>query len=330
MFIVDAHLDLAFNASLGRDFSLSAFDQPEDSEGIPTIGFPEMNRSPIGLICGTIFIAPKSEHVPSGYVNVQQAKELALWQLDWYHKQEQSGNLRIVRSSKDLPCKVDRPMPTILLMEGADEISDPAELAQWHSRGLRIVALAWKKTAHAGGTGQPGGLTDLGRATAKEINRLGMIHDISHLAEQAFWELMELNPKKVIASHSNAREIIPTDRHLSVEMIREIVRVGGVIGVNLFDRFLIPPGEYGTRKACLADVVRQFRYFADLLGSVRNIGLGSDMDGGFGYANLPQELRTIADLTKLGEALGGAGFSDEDVAGMMGGNWMRYFGENLG
>jgi membrane dipeptidase len=133
----------------------------------------------------------------------------------------------------------------------------------------------------------------------------------------------------VIASHSNARAIIPTDRHLSDPMIQAIARKNGVIGVNLFDRFLIPPAEYGSRKAVLADAVRQFRYFADLLGSVKNIGLGSDMDGGFGYANLPKELRTIADLPKLADALSAGGFSDSDIRMMIGGNWLRYFGENL-
>ncbi len=357
MFIVDAHLDLSYNALRGRDLTLPAARQKPDDEGIPTVGLPDLRAGGVGLVCATIFIELASRNAVGGYHTADEAHEQCVRHLQWYNEQTAAGRMRWVRNRNDLPlgeaalsaqrvgsasadaearsgdqklasAKAD-PTPFILLMEGADALRSETDVAWWWDQGLRIVGLAWKRTLLAGGTGEPGPLTPLGRTIAAALDRAGVIHDVSHLAEESFWQLLDLTSGPLIASHSNARAIIPTDRQLSDDMARAIAKRGGIIGINLFGRFLVPPDERGKRPAKLADAVRQARYFADLLGHVRQLGLGTDLDGGFGREDSPHELTTIADLPKLADELSVAGFSDADVAGIMGRNWMEYFGRTL-
>jgi membrane dipeptidase len=249
MLIVDAHLDLAFNAMSGRDVLKPAILQPTDDEGIPTVGLPDLRRGRVALICGTIFCMPSVGGKP-GYHDAEEAHAAATTQLDWYRQQAAEGQLRLVTDAAGLPTSAPDtehyPIPTVVLMEGAEAIRRPSEAAEWFAAGVRIVGLAWRgRNRYASGADQPGGLTEQGHALVRELDRCRIIIDISHLAEQSFWELLELSPWPVIASHSNCREIVPTDRQLSDPMIRAIIERGGVIGINFYDKFLLPAGEIG-------------------------------------------------------------------------------------
>jgi membrane dipeptidase len=131
-----------------------------------------------------------------------------------------------------------------------------------------------------------------------------------------------------MASHSNCRAIVPTDRQLSDEMIHAIAARGGVIGINFIDRFLLPPSE-SRRRATLADVMRHVQHICDLTGSCRHVGIGSDMDGGLGRDNIPREITTSADLYRHAATARSKGFSEEETQLLMGGNWARFFREHL-
>ena len=191
------------------------------------------------------------------------------------------------------------------------------------------MGLAWRRTRSAGGTGEPGPLTDEGRALIKAFDAAGIIHDISHLADESFWQLMDLASGPVMASHSNARALVPSDRQISDEMIRAIVARDGVIGLNLYDEFLMPPAELHKRHCRMEDFLAHVQHMCDVIGNARHIALGTDLDGGVGREQIPQELTTIADLHRIGEALSARGFGDDDVRGFMGGNWLRFFGRAL-
>ena len=217
----------------------------------------------------------------------------------------------------------------ILLLEGADALRTPADIPAWHAAGLRIVGLSWKRTRYAGGTGDPGPLTAGGVELVKALDRFGIIHDTSHLAEESFWQLLDLSSGPIIASHSNCRAIVPTDRQLSDEMIRAIVRRNGVIGINFYDKFLLRPEEYGKRRATLGDVVTHMKRICDLAGSVNHVAIGTDMDGGLGRNEIPIEIETSGDLPRLAEHLAASGFSDSDVLAIMSDNWIRFFTRNL-
>jgi membrane dipeptidase len=319
--IFDAHLDLAYNALRGRDVTRPARQQPPDDEGIPTVGLPDLRDGGVRRICATIFCEPSIGGKP-GYRNPDEAHAAALRQLDWYDQQRAAG--RLVPATAGHAALPGDAIATTILLEGADPIRSPGEVGLFHTRGVRIVGLAWKRTRYAGGTGAPGGLTPEGVELVRELDRFGIIHDASHLAEASFWQLLDLARGRVIASHSNCRAIVgqdPGERHLSDEMIRALIARGAVIGINFFDRFLLPHTEYKQRRATLNDVVRHAQHICDLAGNANHVGLGTDMDGGLGRNEIPEEIETSADLPKVGQALRAAGFAEADVRRILHDNW---------
>ena len=325
--IVDAHLDLSYNALHGRDVLLPAAQQQPDPDDIPTVGLPDLRAGGVGLICATIFCEPSIGGKP-GYHDAQEAHIVGLAHLDWYRKQHDAGELRIVRTAADLPDVIDKTLRALILLEGADPLRTPDDVQAWFMAGLRIVGLSWKQTRFAGGTGAPGPLTPDGVELIEALDNFGIIHDMSHLAEESFWQLLDLTDEPVMASHSNSRSIVPTDRQLSDAMARAIIERGGVIGINFYDRFLIPPAQIG-RRATLRDVAHHIRHFCELAGNAFHVGIGTDMDGGLGRDQIPSEITTSADLPRLTDALTAAGFDDAAVRGIMGDNWTRFFRHQL-
>jgi membrane dipeptidase len=214
-------------------------------------------------------------------------------------------------------------------MEGADAIRSREDVGAFHARGLRIVGLSWQRTRMAGGTGEPGPLTNEGRQCVKWLDEFKIIHDTSHLSDESFWELLDRTNGPVIASHSNVREIVPTDRQISDDMIKAIVARGGVIGLNFYDEFLVPPEQFGKRKCAFSDVIDHMKHMTDLIGNANHVALGTDLDGGVGKDDVPCEIETAADLPKLADALSAAGYSDTDIEGILWKNWLRYFKANL-
>jgi membrane dipeptidase len=328
MLIVDAHLDLSYNALRGRNVLAPAREQIDDGDGIPTVGLPDLRAGGVGLVCATVFIMPSLEGKP-GYRTAEEAHVEGQRHLEWYRQQIRDGKMRFVTRSGELRDLNSSAQNAILLLEGADALRNSEDVSQWFSAGLRIVGLSWKRTRHAGGTGDPGPLTAAGIELVKSLDQFGIIHDASHLAEESFWQLLDRSNGPIIASHSNCREIVPTDRQLSDEMIKAIVERNGVIGINFFDRFLLPPDQYGKRRATLGDVVSHIQHICDLAGSCNHVAVGTDMDGGLGRNEIPIEIETSADLPRLAQQLADHGFADREVTGIMGRNWIRFFSENL-
>jgi membrane dipeptidase len=342
--IVDAHLDLADNAVLGRPVHLHAREQKPDEGGIPTVGLPDLREGHVDLICATIFCQPKYDNKP-GYTTPDEAHSAALEQLNWYDSQQSAGTMRLVRQPNDIPVLIPSPgtpgegkgggpstTSAIILMEGADPIRNSDDARLFFNRGLRIVGLTWKEgTRYAGGNSKPGPLTPAGEDLIKTLDSLGIIHDTSHLSDESFWRLLEITgDAPVMASHSNCRSIVPGIRQLSDDMIRAIAERGGMIGINFFNQFLVPPDEVNKRPANLNDVVTHIRHICDLTGSAAFIGLGTDMDGGIGRNEIPHEIQTSADLPRVADALSSAGFVDEDIIDIMSENWTRFFSRHLG
>jgi membrane dipeptidase len=330
MLTVDAHLDLSYNALNGQDILLPARDRKPTGPQIPTVGLPDLLAGDVKLICATVFTEP-SLNGGRGYTNADEAYAQGQNHLAWYQQHERSGDFKFIRWQNELEnfAPTHSAQNAILLMEGADPLRTTADIAPWFDAGLRIVGLAWKQTRYAGGTGDPGPLTPAGVAMAKALDQAGIIHDTSHLAEESFWQLLNLTRGPVMASHSNCRSIVPTDRQLSDEMIRAIFARGGVIGINFFDKFLLPPDQHGNRRATLADVVTHMKHMCELAGSTKHVAIGTDMDGGLGRNEIPVEIETSADLPKLADALSASGFGDPDIAGITGGNWVDFFKRSL-
>ncbi|MFC5597414.1 dipeptidase [Deinococcus cellulosilyticus] len=325
--IFDAHLDLAFNAAEGRDLTRPL---PQSMNGETAIvNFESLKQAGVRACMGTLWAYPRSTDHPQGYVTAQEARTLALEQLDQYLRWQDQGHIRLLTSGSELlehwnNHDADAPLGVILLMEGADPIVDPADLQFWHREGLRVVGLAWERTRYSGGTNAPGGLTPEGVELVHAIRDLNLTLDASHLAEQAFWEMVEIH-QKVIASHSNAQALIPTDRQLSDAMIRKIGEMDGMIGLVMFSSFIKKGFKRGMPKQDVgfADLLVHAEHIAGLIGWNR-IGLGSDLDGGFGLERTPRELLHLKDLEQFFQLV-----PEPARAGVQFQNWLTWLARSI-
>lgn len=347
--IIDAHLDLAYSHwALGRDATLSAHDQrtreqlarPEQREEICTVGLPDLVRGGVRLIFGSIFTetaAAGSNRPGFVYETAQEAEEQGLFQAAYYQRLAECGDCLLIRSKNDLAAlsEAQRNRPTVGLlveMEGADPITSPAKLALWRQHGVRQVGPAWALgSRYCGGNRRPGPLTSAGADLLREMDAAGLILDVSHLAEESFWQALRIFKGPVVASHANCRSLVPGERQLSDDMIRAICERGGVIGVVLYNQFLKAGWtlQQGKDAVTLHDVVRHIDHVRHVAGSTAHSGIGSDLDGGFGREATPAEIDTVADLRLLGPALAVAGYSEADIVGILGGNWLRLLEDAL-
>jgi membrane dipeptidase len=160
----------------------------------------------------------------------------------------------------------------------------------------------------------------------KAMEECGMILDLTHLADESFWEALSVFRGPVLASHNNCRALVPGDRQYSDDQVRAIVERDGVIGA-VFDAWMLVPDWKITNPntATLESVVDQMDHICQLAGNARNVALGTDLDGGFGTEQCPTDLDTIADLQKIPAILRGRGYSEADIQGVFHGNWMRFF-----
>lgn len=318
----DAHLDLACIHLNGRDLLK---ERAEGGLWLPgCITLPSLQAGGVTRCLATVF----TESVKAG-TPLAEDQQYVEGEAEGAHR----AGARQVALYADWHTKGVGPRMGVL-MECADPIRDPDELAWWVERGVVAVGLAWAhQSRYAGGNGVETGLTSLGRELVAEMDRLGIVHDASHLSERAFWELCKATDRVIVASHSNCRELNGGDaiepvgrrqRHLTDAQIKEITRRGGVIGLNLFSLFLRPDCEEPQR-ATIADCVAHVERVCSIAGNRRCVGLGSDADGGFSATRLPTGIDGPHDYQKLADALTTSGWSAADVEGFASENWARLF-----
>ena len=317
--IVDAHLDIAWNAvSAGRGFL-----QP------PAPGYVVSRSSlvaaEVGLVFATLYTAPararRSMRSRFVYENAHEANLMATAEVNYYR----SSGLELIGDRAGLAAyarswKKGR-LAAVLLMEGADPVETPAQLCAWTDRGVRIIGPAWGATRYSGGTGAPGGLTELGRQLLKAMHRKKVILDLSHMADQAVADAFAMWRGPIMASHSNARTLVPGDRQVTDATVAEIARRGGMVGVSFYQKHLRQSG-----RATLDDVVKHVVHHGRAAGSPEHLGLGTDLDGGFDARQAP-----LDDLTRLKElpARLRLHFNKTQVEGIMGNNWLEFLSRSL-
>ncbi len=342
MFIVDAHLDLAYNALVkGRDPRLgvarirAAEPSPKD---IATVGLPEMRQAGVGLIFATLFVSPSSapfdpepnEHT---YDTPEQAHRLATAQVDTYRRLvDEDETLRLVTDIAGLDEVVKSHeaggnplLGIVLLMEGADCIRAPEETELWYERGVRLIGPAWDDTRYCAGAWRDSkqGLSKDGYALLEEMAGLGMILDLTHMSEVATFQSIDAYPGPIVATHANARAIVPHERQLSDRQIRLIGERDGMVGAVLANFFLKPDYVRGQKESVpVAQVAAHIDHICQVIGDARHAGLGTDLDGGFGRLDIPDPMDSIADLPLIAPVLRERGYGEADVAGIMGGNWV--------
>lgn len=196
-------------------------------------------------------------------------------------------------------------MSGILTIEGPAGFDfDPDRLEELYKLGFRITTLGWnEQNPLAGSHVTGGGLTDRGRRYVQEAQRLGMIIDVSHVSDEAFWDIMKISYHPVIASHSNSRKVWNVSRNLTDEMYLALCDCGGLTGINLYSEFL---GE----NADLDTVCNHILHFISLRGDHKHIALGGDLDG---CESLPAGFCGIEDYPRLADKLLDRGLQELEV-----------------
>jgi membrane dipeptidase len=184
------------------------------------------------------------------------------------------------------------------------------------------------------GTEAEGPLTPKGRELVKEMDRLGLIMDATHMTDEAFWESVEIFHGPVWASHQNCRALVPGQRQFTDEQLKHLIDRGGVIGAAL-DAWMMVPGwvKYTTKPedkgVALKHMVDHIDHVCQLAGNSLHSGIGTDLDGGFGREQAPMDLETIADLQKVPPMLAERGYSAQDIDNIMHGNFLRFLRTHL-
>ena len=189
-----------------------------------------------------------------------------------------------------------------------------------------MIGLTFGDTRYGRGVGggsvtlKQGGLTSEGFELLGQMAALGLIWDISHLTEEGIWQGLDLKFPRVCASHANVRALTPTDRHLSDDVMRAVAERDGVIGLVLYNGFLEPHWQHDRSiTVTLHEHLRRHAsYIADLCGW-QHVGIGSDLDGGFGLEESPVEIDTVADLYEVGSVV-----PAEVRAAVLSTNWLNF------
>jgi membrane dipeptidase len=357
MLIFDAHLDLAWNAiEWNRDLcqpvaEIRAREQQQkmtgNGRGASTVSFPDLRRGGVGIFIATLLarvLNPTLTPAFQRYESMTAAYAAAQGQLAYYRALERAGTLRFIRDAAALQQHVAKwttdgagePLGFILSMEGADPVLAPEQVEEWWEAGLRIIGPAhYGVSPYAHGTGTVGGLFPRGPALLKEMERVGLILDVTHLSDQCFDEALDLYGGPVLASHHNCRALVPDQRQLTDAQIKRLIGRGAVIG-SAFDAWMLSPGWVRGRskpdeaEVVMATVVDHIDRVCQLAGNAEHAAIGSDLDGGFGREQSPHDLDTIADLRRMSDLLRQRGYADSDVAKILHGNWVRFFQEAWG
>jgi membrane dipeptidase len=339
-------------------------DKKDRGRGVCT--FPEMRRGGIGLCIATQIARYVAEDNPlPGWRSPEIAWAMTQGQLAWYRAMEDRGEMiqivdrasllrhvelwqtiassavgNALRGVPGVPADrgvPDTPLPIgyILSLEGADSIVNLSYLQKAYASGLRALGPAhYGPGRYSPGTGASGGLTPAGRDLVREMRRLGIVLDVTHLTDEAFWEALELYDGPVWASHNNCRSLVPHQRQFNDDQLRELVRRDAVIGAA-FDAWMMVPGwirgqttphETGCK---IETAVDHIDHICQLAGTSRHCAIGSDLDGGYGTEQTPLDLDSIADLQTLPAILSRRGYSQADIEGIMHGNWIRKLTESL-
>lgn len=347
MLIFDAHLDMAWNAlEWNRDLMLPVekireFEQHYEGivPGAATVSWDALHRGRVGMtICTLLPRLHRKDRALTHYQSREAAYAAAYGQLAYYRAMSVRGVLREITTRDKLEEHISEwesgvtphtPIGYILSMEGSPPILSPSQIQEWYAAGLRILGPAhYGPSPYCYGTGSTGGLREEGAALLKEMDRVKMILDVTHLADQSFWEALDVYQGPVLASHHNCRALVPGDRQLDDDQIRALIARGAVIGAA-FDAWMLTPGwKIGVttpENTSLEHVVDHIDHVCQLAGNVKHSGLGTDLDGGFGKEQTPHDLDTIADLGKIGDILRRRGYSEEDVEQILWKNWVNFF-----
>jgi membrane dipeptidase len=314
-------------------------DKPD--RGKNTVSLPALRKGNIGLVVATQIARYVSPGNPlPGWHSPEQAWAQTQAQLAWYKAMEAAGEMIMIKDVAGLDKHLQlwnddtnnnhKPIGYILSLEGADSIVTIDNVSIAYNNGLRIIGPAhYGPGRYANGTDATGGLSAPGKLLLKEMERLNIILDATHLCDDAFWDTMDIFNGPVWASHNNCRALVNHNRQFSDEQLKTLIARDAVIGGAL-DAWMMVPGwvrgqsDPAGMQCNLEKVIDHLDHICQLAGNVLHVGIGTDLDGAFGKEQCPYDLDTIADLQKIPALLSKRGYTNTDIEQIMHGNWIRF------
>jgi len=226
--------------------------------------------------------------------NEEKAEEKFLKMVCKFDEEIEKNSQKIMKCtsfSEFKSAKSEKKCAAFLSLEGANCVKKAEDIGFVFKKGVRIIQLTWNgENLLAGGVNSDTGLSKLGKQCIFQMERLGIVADVSHLNEKSFWEVIKNYKRPIIASHSNSKSLCPHVRNLTDEQFLAICRSDGCVGINFFPDFLT------TKNTCNAeDIIHHIRHFLKL-GGENHIGLGSDFDG---TKTLPAGILGAEDMGKI-------------------------------
>lgn len=352
MLLFDAHLDLALNGvDWNRDLRQSVDDirsqeltsrMTQKGRGHGTLSLPELRDAGVG-VCLTTLLARQEKEIDHemGWTTPDTCYAMAHAHLAYYRAMERAGWLRMIKGRDELTEHFaaygkdpeNTPLGFILTMEGADPMLTPDTVHEFHEAGLRAIGLThYGANRYGGGTRSEVGLAVDAIPLLNNLEQLGITVDVTHLSDVAFWQVLDRFGGRVHASHQNSRRIASWQRQFSDEQYRAVIERDGVIGMA-FDVIMMQHGfvrGVTEPEATIERAVENIDLICQMAGNARHVGIGTDLDGGYGNEQTPADLKRYTDLTRiLPELLERRGYPAADIAQIYHGNWMRFFGEVL-
>jgi membrane dipeptidase len=225
---------------------------------------------------------------------------------------------------------INRPIGFMLSLEGADSIITLQHLERSYADGLRALGPAhYGPGVYAHGTDASGPLPPLGKDLLKEMRRLGIILDVTHLCDECFWDALDCYDGPLWASHQNCRTLAPWNRQFADDQIKAVIERGGILG-TAFDAIMMVPGWVHLRsrpedfQLRIERICDHIDHICQLAGNANHICIGTDLDGGYGTEQTPLDLNSIADLQTLPDLLRERGYSADDIDGFMWRNTVEF------
>ncbi|MBH0331961.1 membrane dipeptidase [Brevibacillus brevis] len=325
--VLDGHFDLLMDVEIQRGYGRTKM--------IETEYLPRFQQGGVHSLVAAVFV--EDAFVP------EMSLRKALNQISSMHAEaaESPAHIVIAKNLDDLQrARAEQKVSFILSLEGAEPLhNDLSLLRVFYELGVRMMGLVWSRRNFVGDgsffapvrEGKKGGITDFGVRLIEEAEKLGIVIDVSHLNDEGFWDVMEIAEKPVIASHSNSRTVVPTMRNLTDEQIKAIAEKDGLVGLNAFSMFTAA----NSADATIERLIDHVDYMKKLVGA-RYIGIGLDLcDDLTKYLPLDKIAKTEempfdvvkghASLPEITRELMKRRYTDTEIEGILGGNFLRVY-----
>ena len=324
--IVDAHFDLTYDIANKRDRGRQKVLETDYLEGFREGGFD--------LIVSALFV--------HNYFLPEMGLRKTLDQISYFlqEMEESPGIVQLCKTPSDIQqAKASGQIGVMLSFEGIDPIQNDIHLLRvFYELGVRGLGLTWSRRNHAGDgaffdsmrEGKKGGLTNFGVEVIEMAEKLGMFIDVSHLNDEGFWDVMEVAQQPVIASHSNCRALAGSMRNLTDKQIEALAAKGGVMGMNALSAF-VSDDAGPNQRITVEHLLDHVDHIVKLVG-IEHVGLGFDFCDTLGdFLNMGSSIETYdvldghGSLPTFTEGLLKRGYRDDEIALILGGNFLRVY-----